>query len=71
MKVKSGNSKFFSTFIRLKSNENNYRCQTNGAENGNLQAERCAAEDILANSPDCLLAVSFGETFHTLQQRGT
>ena len=33
-----------------------------------LQAERRAFEDILANSIDCLLAVSFTETFQTLHQ---
>ena len=34
-----------------------------------LQAERRALEDILSNSTECLMAVSFGETFHTLHQR--
>ena len=33
---------------------------TRGAEKGHLQAEQRALEDILANSPDFLLAVSFG-----------
>ena len=31
-----------------------------------LQAERRALEDILVNTPDCLFAISFGETFHPL-----
>ena len=30
------------------------------------QTERRELEDILVNSPDCLLAVYFRETFHTL-----
>ena len=34
-----------------------------------LQADRRALEDILASSPDCLLAVSFDETSHTLHKR--
>ena len=33
-----------------------------------LQAERRAFDDILADSTDCLLAVSFGEIFHRLHQ---
>ena len=41
---------------------------TKGAENGHLQAERRALEDILANSTDCVLAVSFGEIFQKLYQ---
>ena len=31
-----------------------------------LQAERRVLNDIRGNSPNCLLAVSFGETCHTL-----
>ena len=34
-----------------------------------FQAERPALEDILGNSLYCLLAVSFGKSFHTLHQR--
>ena len=34
-----------------------------------LQAERPTLEDIRANFPNCLLAVSFGETCQTLQLR--
>ena len=36
---------------------------TKGAENGHLQAERRALEDILANSTDCVLAVAFRRKF--------
>ena len=57
--------KVFSTYISLKTN---YRCPTKDTENSHLQAERRALEDILANSTDGLLAVSFGKTFHTLYQ---
>ena len=46
---------------------NKHKSPTKGAENCHLQAERRALEDILANSPDCLLLVYFGETFHTLR----
>ena len=67
MNVYSRNLSFL-TYISLKTKGNYYRCRTSGAENGHLQAECRALEDILANSPDCLSAVSFGETFHTLQQ---
>ena len=49
-----------------KTKGNNYRCPTKGAENGHLQAERRALEDILANDAErhqylgqlcCLIAV--------------
>ena len=59
----------FLTHISLKTKGNNYRCLTKVAENGHLQPSGRALrtfEDILANSTDCLLAVSFGETFHRL-----
>ena len=61
-----GGNVSFSTFISLKTNGNNHRCPTKGDANGHLQEKRRALEEILANSPDYLLAVSFGETFHTL-----
>ena len=67
LKIKSGNFSFL-TYISLQTKGNNYRCLTKGAENGHLQAERRALEDILVNTPDCLFAISFGETFHTLHQ---
>ena len=64
--VKIGNSSFLA-YISLKTDGNNYiLCPTEVAENGHLQTERRSLEDILANSPDCLLAVSFDETFRTL-----
>ena len=64
MKVKIENLSYFLTYTSLKTN--NHRCPTKYAENGHLQPERPALEDILSNSSDCLVAVSFGETFHTL-----
>ena len=68
MKVLKGNLSFFK-YVSLKTKGNNYRCPTQGAENYHLQAEGRALEDILANSPDCLLAVFFSDTFLPLHQR--
>ena len=56
-------------FLGLKTKGNNYRGLRKCAENGLLQEERRSLEGIHASSPNCLLAVSFGETFPTLHQR--
>ena len=43
---KSENFIFFSTYVSLKTEGNNIRCPTKGAEMGQLQTERHALEDI-------------------------
>ena len=64
-----GKFKIFLRYSSLKTKGNYYRCPTKDAENcQSIQAEHRALEDVLANSTDCLLAVSFGETFHRLHQ---
>ena len=60
--VKSGNLSFFQHILVSKQG-NNHKCPTRGGEKGHLQTERRVLEDILANSPDCLLAVFFGDIF--------